>query len=122
MLAGGGMRTGQAIGTTNRLGEHASDSAGDVQRNRCDDLPQYRPGPDDAHGSRPERPTATLGGTIADAGIGVIPFSGNPKMQTSRPFAIVADGRDVCVLDMMVGKEERHVRDSHNDDGAGRLV
>ena len=31
LLAGGGMRTGQAIGSTNRLGEHAKDRPVKVQ-------------------------------------------------------------------------------------------
>ena len=39
LLAGGGMRTGQAIGSTNRLGEYRRQSSGPHPADRLHDLP-----------------------------------------------------------------------------------
>ena len=57
-LAGGGMRAGQAIGATNRLGEYAKDRPVPIPGDRRDALsqPRHRRGQD--HDHRSDRPAA----------------------------------------------------------------
>ena len=70
-LAGGGMKTGQAIGATNRLGEYAKDRPVDVRRDLRHALPQPRHRPGDHHHQRPDRPAAAPGRPAGHPGIGV---------------------------------------------------
>ncbi len=58
MLAGGGMKTGQVIGATNRLGEYAANRPVHFRRNlrHAVSQPRHRPGHDDHQ--RPDRPAA----------------------------------------------------------------
>ncbi len=63
LLAGGGMRTGQVIGSTNRLGEHAKDRPVHFQEvlRHALQVPGHRRGPHHARG--PRRPAAVLAGS-----------------------------------------------------------
>ena len=58
LLAGGGMKTGQVIGATNRLGEYATQPARHVRRDLRHALPQPRHQPGDDDDQRPDRPAA----------------------------------------------------------------
>ena len=71
LLAGGGMKTGQVIGTTNRLGEYAKDRPVDVRRDLRHALPQPRHQlrNDDHH--RPHRPPAAPGRRQGDGRTGL---------------------------------------------------
>ena len=71
LLAGGGMKTGQVIGATNRLGEYAKDRPVTFRRSLRHALSQPRHQSRDDHDQRPDRPAATPGRCAGDAGIGV---------------------------------------------------
>ena len=58
ILAGGGMKTGQVIGSTDRLGGNAKDRPVQLRRDLRDALPQPRPEPRDDDDQRPDRPPA----------------------------------------------------------------
>ena len=56
LLAGGGMKTGQVIGATDRLGWRTGRTTGEIQRSLRDPLPQLRHRRQHCHPHRPQRP------------------------------------------------------------------
>ncbi len=106
LLAGGGMKTGQVIGATDRIGGGGGHAARDVRRGLRDSLPQLgnRPGPGHPAGSqrpspipgRRPRQAAARAGLILESAFGRESVERRRESHKSRPLKVRHAAQGSC--------------------------